>query len=448
MSSKSRAVFLTFSLTGNTRYVAEQIGKGLIECGFDVIHFDAVQICRALHLGETYSATHKLPDLCDAFLEKIEILSKLKDAIRSSKFFGIGSMSWGSNPAPGFVVLLEKVLSPNLFGNLRNFCVYCTYGVLSPETPAVFANILKKKNSGAMYFGSVSLRCPENGPYLQPFKPEYECMSAKELKKLDGFVKQMTDVFSGVRICKGPGSRRTYPTIPPPVPDHTSRAHLSRQAFSREKGGHPLLNKERCVRCGLCVRSCPYNVIVIEKKKGAGAETAVEGREVKSEEKEKEKEKGSKDESKERKTCNDIGDIEEGYPVWMDAYERDWGRREDIDYSGSQCWACGRCYNLCPKEAIEMSAKLGNRTRYKGPVFLRNQNTTTTPSSSSSSPPTPSAPFPSPTLPSSTVLRPMQSVVFILPRLFGLNTKKTQALYWGALALLGVCVLAVVVWRR
>lgn len=415
-TSKPKALFLSFSLTGNTRFVAEQIGNGLRDdCGYDVIHIDVIPVIKALHLGEVHHDKEIVPKLSKEFLDEIEVLNDLKKAIQSAEVFGIGSVSWGSNPAPGFVFLLEEILSPSLFENLKYFCVYSSYGALPPQISSVFANIMKKKNNNAKFLGDANVVCPQNGVGFLPFKPEYDGMSNKELKKLEINIKRMTN---SIRT-------KQFPSVPSPV--WFSRIPMRENA--RKANTRPLLNKEKCIRCGLCARSCPYNVIAIKKGSGMGKTGKAEGGGTNTDEK--------KGREKEKRTCNDVGDIEDGYPVWMDVYEKDWGKKDRVsaDESGaSECWRCGRCFNLCPREAIDFSEtkNVEGRSRYKGPVLVAAKNSSS-PSLKLLS--TPAAVK----LPPDAVVRENPGGLYFFPRLLGLDTKKTNRLYlWIAVILLSL----------
>lgn len=72
------------------------------------------------------------------------------------------------------------------------------------------------------------------------------------------------------------------------------------------------MDKQKCVKCGTCVRNCPYGALSM--------------------------------------SC----DIEDGFPHW----------------NASKCEICHMCYNHCPKEAIDYGwAKTKNKARHPSPFL-------------------------------------------------------------------------------
>ncbi len=246
----SKCLIVYFSQQGSTKKIAEKIGSSLVQIGHSVDFFN-------LKDGSP-------PD------------------IKNYDFLGIGSPTYYFQP-PFIVTKYLKRLS-NLKG--KPFFVFVLHGAFKGRTGNVIREILSKKGGKEIgYFfcrgADIVYLYLKEGYLYSPDNPTEE-----DLKNAENFGRKVSKVFSGGKY-KKPPIDQDVPSFVFKIERFLSNNFLVKNFYSRLFR----VNKNKCIRCGLCIKNCPTKNI-------------------------------KKDEN--------------GYPVW-----------------GRNCLSCLMCEMNCPREAIK-----------------------------------------------------------------------------------------------
>lgn len=253
-----KVTILTFSLTRNTLCVEKAIAKALEYAGHSVKSIDLVNVVRAMHLMCKDRSKMQISDPTGKEKEYLEMI----EAVSSAEVLGLGSLAFCYQPAPGCIDVLEKQWLPDSsLSNIKFTFSFASRGNPSDPTTDVIATFLTERIPSAVYAGKVDLQTPDNYSTFQPLKPYVDCWVKSEIEKMNKdiehlveFLKQATDSSSSIKsasFVKTPLNKTKYlngtKSSPPPIVDNT-----------------------KCIKCGTCVRVCPYNAISISSKENDG----------------------------------------------------------------------------------------------------------------------------------------------------------------------------------
>jgi len=215
-------MILYFSGTGNSLWVAEELGKAFNE--------SLISISSALKIPEDEIIYHLQP------AEKI--------------FFVFPVHSWG--PA----VLVRRFIDRLRLEGYSNQAVYsvCTCGDECGYTEDILEQWLKRKN--IKLTGSYSVVMPNNYILLPGFDVDTEEVEKEKLQKAPAAVELIVQdirTISESRLYKVGGlpflkSRMIYPLF--------ARFALRNNSFYAT---------DACISCGICVKSCPTGTIQMQK---------------------------------------------------------------------------------------------------------------------------------------------------------------------------------------
>lgn len=257
-----------FSGTGNTKYVSNHLAGLLKEKSFE---------------SESVSITDISLSERDALIESSDVL-----------FFAYPT--YGSDIPENMKRFIEKLPK----GNGKKIGVICTQLFFSGDGASIYSREFKSKGYEQKWGYQVNMPnnlCIPGSPFFQ--SPDYEIHENKQLVKARTKIEKMCDDIVQDK------KRLTDNTF-----FHTFLAMSQRPLFRwfvMESYKNALdINQEKCVSCGMCVASCPQDVI----------------------------------------------EIHDG----IVSYE-----------NRADCVACLRCLNFCPSDAILFNGK--NRfPHYKGPT--------------------------------------------------------------------------------
>ncbi|KAA6384288.1 MAG: ferredoxin 4Fe-4S [Streblomastix strix] len=290
-----RVLFITYSLTGNTLFLAQSIGKVLKEqYGHTITYIDAAEIIKAAKLGRTKSS--------GSVENKLDCkeLQDLRSQLAQTDVLGLGAFVSYSLPEFGLEAIFDqKILSSEFFSNIKYFFTYTTHGSYPHPVGDILATIINRRAPNATYFGHLNVRAPENFAPLQPPKSKHDAWDTKEIGKIDPYANQLGQSLQSPDGKKGVSFQRI------------SNNNYGMQISAMSMTGHPKHDKSKCVKCGTCVKACPYDVIKFGNS---------------------------------------------GFPEW------------DIN----SCLGCTRCFNKCPNDAIDFPKVFGSyRSKYPSPDFTK-----------------------------------------------------------------------------
>jgi ferredoxin len=263
---------LTFSLTGNTKLIAKRIAAKLVEAKHHVTLFNLVKI------GKEFDSLG--PDASP-------LLTQLRESLRTSDVVGLGAFSNFAHPSWRVNELFSDAALPSgLFKNMKFFFTFATAGQVVWRTLNVLSTLLSDKNPSATFIGSFSALAPENGVPLMALKPYRDTWAVAELARVEEFSSKIAESLNDPQKA---------------VPAKFSRAKsweffARRGRLSMRSVQSPVVDREKCQRCGTCERKCPYNAV----------------------------------------RCTP--DIEDGFPT----------------FDRKKCEGCGRCFNVCPFDAMQI----------------------------------------------------------------------------------------------
>jgi ferredoxin len=284
-----QVTILTFSITGNTKLTAKRIAAKFTEANHTVKYFSLVKLSQQLDsLGAASSP----------------LISEARTSISNSDVVAIGAFANAHHPSAKVNHVLENsIFPPSLFAKMKYFFVFATAGQKFGRTLNILATILIDKKPSAKYLGSLSILAPENWPPLQPERPYRDTWRQSELTHAEEFGSQIARFLDGSEPPPSISFPKTYPL-----------KIVTENGFFRSRiVPKPVCDREKCQKCGKCVKKCPANAIRISP------------------------------------------DIEDGFPVF------------DL----RKCEGCGRCFNLCSAEAIELPGwNTKTRSRYPKPNLV------------------------------------------------------------------------------
>lgn len=290
-----KIVLVTYSTTGNTKFIQDRIIKQLTESHHSVLAFDALSIIKSYQLGR------KKPENLSVEAAPGGLIPDLRRSIAVADVIGIGAFSFGMQTPPGLSeIFSEEYLPADLYKNMKYFFSFGTAGQMIGAVHNIIATLLSNKNKNAVYVGQLTVICPENYAPLQPPLGSRDMWGQKQLDKISPFVDSLIHTFNGDTPIQA---------IP------FKKAHFKIGVMQKQIAyscGEVLVDKKKCVKCGNCVRNCPYGALTI------------------------------------------ASDIEDGFPHW----NRD------------RCMYCHLCYNKCPKLAVDYrAAHTKNKARHPSPFL-------------------------------------------------------------------------------
>eukprot|EP00727_Mastigamoeba_balamuthi_P004744 m51a1_g14268 putative 4fe-4s ferredoxin (293) ;mRNA; f:311663-312541 len=223
-------VLLYYSLTGNTRHIAELLRDTLNAQGFSATTMDIT--------GPG--------DNLDAVLS----------AVASADAVGVGGLAIGLHEPLKVRSVLEALPESSVLG--KPAIVFGTAGGNEGRLLPNMANALTLK--GAVVVGSLLVYAPSNNAVRAlPKGARYEWGSSERNKPIE-FAKTVAPLL------------RERPPRPAPVPAGTLSGNLLSwfvgDGVTRTMTGRISVDKDACIKCHLCVRQCPSGALDIEEADG------------------------------------------------------------------------------------------------------------------------------------------------------------------------------------
>ncbi|KAA6362426.1 MAG: hypothetical protein EZS28_042047, partial [Streblomastix strix] len=241
-----KVLFITYSLTGNTLFVAESIGKILKEqYGHTVTFIDAANIIKSAKFGRTHKT------VSEGRILDCKELQELRTQLAQTDILGVGCFVSCHLPEIGFEEIFDpNVLSSDLFTNLKFFFSYTTHGSVPHPVSDVLATIINRR-SKATYLGHLNVRAPENVVLLQPPQGFHDAWDDNEIARIEPFAKNIGEQL------KNPGSIKgvEFKTI--------TNIDYSMQLTMDKFAGKAQVDQSKCKKCKTCVKLCPYDAIKI-----------------------------------------------------------------------------------------------------------------------------------------------------------------------------------------
>lgn len=242
-----KIVFITFSNTGNTNFVATKLSEILeskIKC--QIKHIDAIEGIKQLDLSDS---SHP-QILLDSKNQIPQNILELRTLIQEADVIGIGAFSNAYQPSFGLSSLFEEeVLPSSLFNNVKYFFVYSTCGRKIGKTTDVLGTVIRSKTKNAQFLGSLVVIAPGNYPLFQPKKPYQYPWDKQEISKIDLFGEELSKYLSGEKQPTNLSFNFTPFKFNPLM------------KFAGKLTGYPKVDKTKCIKCGICEQKCPYNAV-------------------------------------------------------------------------------------------------------------------------------------------------------------------------------------------
>ncbi|KAH3758027.1 hypothetical protein Pelo_10157 [Pelomyxa schiedti] len=254
-----RLGFLVYSLTGNTRHVAEMVAAGLASRGLvvqpEVVFVDCVEVQR------TCCSTGAADDDGGAG-------ARLAAAVSGCDVVGLGCPSWAWRESPQFSQLLRRMPPGCLRG--KHAFVFTTKGATQVVAHAVLAQ-LARRHLGARVVAQFSVLSVSNFAPACPALPLTQRWNRRHLEARVGEA-----VEKLVPVLTNPAS------LPEIFPDDTLDAEIAERVAvitkvmpfmtdvlndsfvlsGTAKGMGPLAaDQSLCIKCGKCIRACPNHAI-------------------------------------------------------------------------------------------------------------------------------------------------------------------------------------------
>lgn len=295
-----KVTFLTFSLTGNTEYLANHIGKVLEKAGHSVKHINIAKVIRAMHLISRDRTLSKLSLPTGKEKEYLDMVNE----VSSTDILGVGCFVDNHMPPPGVIEILQKEwLSDDTLAKVKYFFTYTTHGSVPHPCGDILATALMKRVPKAIYCGHINIRTPENFCTLMPIKPYMDSWDKAQIEIMEKGAVDLEQFISKAV------SSSTHVT---PVSFQNTPVDTAGYAQVFKYSGLPDCDRTKCVKCGWCVKNCPYGAITMSP------------------------------------------DIEDGFPV----------------FHPELCYICCNCFNHCPKEAVYIpSMKRHDITKHPRPTI-------------------------------------------------------------------------------
>lgn len=239
-----KVVILTFSYSGNTKFIADLLGKEFEKNDFTIEHFDAGEIVKSLNIGlDFHSIDQDNPP---------DQLASLRNSLQSCDIFGVGSIVAFARPARGLVNIFNETVCPNsLFNNLKFFFTFGTCTTSCGGVHDILATVVQEKNTNAKFCGSLTVLAPDSFSIFLPPRGFRDCWEQEEFKKVSVFCSSIIEQVNG-KV-----GEFTFKTKHQDVPVY--------QKYGRQLlYGNLAVDRKKCVRCHVCVRGCPYNALTVD----------------------------------------------------------------------------------------------------------------------------------------------------------------------------------------
>lgn len=246
-----KVTFLTFSLTGNTEYVANHIGKVLEKAGYTVKHINIAKVVRAMHLISRDRALSKIPPPTGKEKEYLDMVNE----VSSTDILGLGCFVDCHIPPPGVAEIIQKEWLPDAtLSNVKYVFTYTTHGGVPHHCGDVLATELMKRVPKAIYCGHINVRVPENFCTLLPIKPYMDAWDKAQIEIMEKGAADLEQFISKAISSSTPVTPVAYQNIP-------IDTSIYPQIF--DYSGPPACDKTKCAKCGSCAKNCPYGAITM-----------------------------------------------------------------------------------------------------------------------------------------------------------------------------------------
>ncbi|KAK2949169.1 flavodoxin-ferredoxin fusion protein [Blattamonas nauphoetae] len=249
-----KVVLLYFSTTGNTKHVTMLAKKALEGAGHSVaLHDGFAMLKEYVALGET-SVT--------------PLTAKYQADVAEAEVIGIGAYVSFFTVPDGFMKILNERNSPSsIFGKMKYYFVYTTFGNEPGKALEFVATQLSLKNKNAKYLGGVFLQYPENAVPLQAPRGTYDAERPEEKKKEEEMHEIVTETIH-------PEDNKPTAMFGPMVVDpskcircYSCVSHCAYNAMTKPEAGSavkiPTWNADNCFGCCACFNFCPVRAIEI-----------------------------------------------------------------------------------------------------------------------------------------------------------------------------------------
>eukprot|EP00771_Trimastix_marina_P003155 gnl/Trimastix_PCT/4365.p1 GENE.gnl/Trimastix_PCT/4365~~gnl/Trimastix_PCT/4365.p1 ORF type:complete len:394 (+),score=97.98 gnl/Trimastix_PCT/4365:288-1469(+) len=211
---------------------------------------------------------------------------------------GIGCLCWGLREPPSVQQFIER-LERDVLINKPVFVFSSSY-MNQGRVNARLSKYVQAK--GCVVVGYLAVHAPECMARFQPKKDHIMLWGKDEWGQAHLFARVMQKRIDQIRQ---DGVPKKSIDVPGSIMGNMLAWCWSPKVVKKMLGGPLRINTESCIRCGMCVRNCPFGAISIS------------------------------------------GDVASGFPV--------------ID--PRKCMACCRCFNTCPKQAIS-NPRIVDKARY------------------------------------------------------------------------------------
>lgn len=248
-----KATFLFFSLTGNTEYMAKQIGSHLEKVGHTIQYINIMPIIRSMHLISKDRSISKLPEPTGKEEEYVNMIKSISE----SEILGVGTLIDCYVPPPGCVEILEKQWLPDeALSKIKYFVTFTSHGSLPRPVGHMLATILMRRKPTALYAGHINMRTPENWVGLLAIKPYVDIWDEKEIEHMHKRSEEVAEF-----ITKAESSSTGVSSVPYDTVEVDKKMYY----MPLQSLGNPTCDRSKCVKCGTCARNCPYGAITISK---------------------------------------------------------------------------------------------------------------------------------------------------------------------------------------
>lgn len=248
-----KATFLYFSFTGNTEYMARQIGSHFEKNGHTVQYFNVMPIVRSMHLISKDPSISKLPPPTGKEEEYVNMVKSVSE----SEILAVGTITDCGITPPGLAEILEKQwLSDEALSKVKYFVTFSSYGSLPCPLCDMLATILMKRKPTAILSGEINMRAVESWVGLLPSKPYVDSWDEKEVESMHKKAEEIVEFIKKAELSSTLVSSVPYKTV-----------EVDKKVYNTplEYLGDPVCDRSKCTKCGVCVKNCPYGAITMSK---------------------------------------------------------------------------------------------------------------------------------------------------------------------------------------